>query len=536
MTCSSIYAGPGLENPIELPTAEARASLENPATSFSNPAAWFVDSFGGGQSFAGETVSPHQALELSTMWRGVRLLAGDIAKLPLCTYRRTADARGKETDRQHAAHKLLRRRVAPSVSAVDFKEALAASAIWRGNGYARIYRTAGGRPVKLALLDPDSVFPAVLDGEVFYVLEATPGEPRQVLFADQVLHVKGLGCDGLMGYDLVTVGKQVLGAARASLRYSGEFFANAAVPLGVIEMPGTLNENQKQKLSGQMSSWHGSSGKRHTTPVFDRGMIYKQVSYNARDSQLIESRKFSTREVANLLGLPPHKLGDDSRTSYSSLEQSNQEYLGESLDPWLCKIEQECELKLLTDEERETDSHLIEFNRKALLRADLATRTAANMTRLQNGTLSPNEWRAMENENPIPGGDAYYIPLNFTTTGDDQGADEPPPPSDPPADPPAARNLLAAAVPVIASLQKEARRAASRPEKWHHWCTGMPARWQQRFAPLFTLAGRELRQLEEWLTETQLQLIAAGDGERSRFADRVTALANSFPATFANHI
>lgn len=545
MNCS-IDVGCGLES---------RASLENPSTPLSDPAAWFTDTFNLGPNFAGETVTPATSIELAPMWRGIRLLSGDVAKLPLCVYQRTEGNRGKEPARMHPAYKLLKNRAHPHITAQVLKETLAAQAIWRGNGYARIYRNNVGSPIALEPLRPDTVYPTVYGGMLYYVVEYSsqsscldiispdfsenPHElRRKVLTSDEVLHVKGLGDDGICGFDIVSVGRQILGSGLATLRYGGEFFANGAKMDGIIKSPRAIDNKARATIKSEFERWHGS-GNRHTVAVLDSNYEYQPVSYDPDKTQLVDMRKFGIREVANLLGIPPHKLGDESRTSFASLEQANQEYLDEALDPWLCKFEAECWDKLLTERQKASDSHVIEFKRQALLRADLVSRTTAFAQQLQNGVISRNEWRNAENMNPVEDedGDAYYMPLNVGKIGE-----EPEPLPEPEPEPEAddegedidedeGRAVLSAVKPIVAALGKAGKTAAKKEKRYTDWAAELPATWRAKFEPQaavcrMLVGGRYDDFAERFLMEASLRFLNAGDGEPARFSERVDNVCN----------
>jgi hypothetical protein len=141
------------------------------------------------------------------------------------------------------------------------------------------------------------------------------------------------------------------------------------------------------------------------------------LAINAKDAQLIEARTFEIRDVANILGVPPHKLGDTTRTAYASLEQENWSYLSEALDGWLSQIEDECTEKLLSTDEQESESHTIEFMRQAIVRIDMKSRFEAYNVARNGGWMSANDIRNKENENEIEGGDEYWRPQNMAVVG-----------------------------------------------------------------------------------------------------------------------
>lgn len=399
-----------------------RRSIENPAIPLSDFDTATAQEYGlaTGTAATGEVVNRSSSLGIAAFWRGVNLITRDVAKLPLIVYRRLPEG-GKERAVRHPAYKLLRNNAHPLIKAFDFKQTLTGHALCYGNGYAYIWRDNAGRPLEMWPLDPEATYP-VLERignvvKLWYVTRLDGGEERKLPAAD-VLHIRGLGYDGIRGYDVITYAKETLGLAIGARKYGSIYFKHNARPNVILEYPGELSRDAYQNLRASWERMYQGLDNAHRTAILENGMKATVLSDNAKQSILIEARKFDVKEIANVLGVPPHKLGDDGRTSYASLEQENQAYLDEALDGWLAQWEQECSAKLLTPQQRERDTHFCEFLRSAIVRADLSTRYAAYNTALQGGWLSRDEIRAMENLSPLPDGQgaSYYIPLNVTTT------------------------------------------------------------------------------------------------------------------------
>lgn len=407
--------------------AEGRASLENPSTPLSNPDEWLYEALGARKSASGVRVNRETALTYAAVWRGTNLISRDVGKLPLVIYKRQGE--GKARAPEHAAYNLLRRKPNQYMTAFVFRQTLQAHVLLRGNGYAYIFRRGDGTPLELLPLNPDSTYPVRENGVLMYITEIsltvqgqTGGAPvvqlRKLPAAD-VLHIKGLSFDGLIGYDVITKARESLGLGIAMEEFGSRFFRNNAKPSVVIEHPGKLTDQAAKKLREQWNSIHSGLENAHKTAVLEEGMKLKEFSIAARNAQLIESRQFQIREVANWFGVPPHKLGDTTRTAFASLEQENQSYLDDALDPWLVNWEEECWDKLLTEEEKAGDTHVIEFMRHALVRANLADRGIFYSAALSAGWISRDEVRARENLNPIPDGQGqvFLFPLNMAPNG-----------------------------------------------------------------------------------------------------------------------
>jgi len=403
-------------------------SLENPAVPLSgimpNTDLWDALT-GGGSSSSGERVNHKTALSLAAFWRGVNLIADSVAKLPLLIYRRSDDD-GKQRDTKHPAFRLVRRRPNDYMRAIDFIKTLQSHVVTTGNGYAYIVRDGAGVPLDLLPLNPYTVTPTRINGALWYVLSLSGGLEEtgklRKLPGHDVLHIKGLGFDGLMGYDVISYHRETLGGAMARRKYSSVFFKNNATPNLVLEHPGHLNDTARENLRRSFNALHQGLDNQHKLAVLAEGMTARVLSVDARKSQLIELQDLDIRQIANILGVPPHKLGDPVRTSYNSLEQENQSFLDESLDGWLRQWEEECNAKLLTAQQVENDSHYFEFLRDALVRVDLTTQVNSLVTEVNNGLLNVDEARAIRNRPKLPNGEGqkFRKPANIEILGEDQ--------------------------------------------------------------------------------------------------------------------
>lgn len=461
-----------------------RRSVENPNVGWDEWANAASNVLGIGDSKTGVKVTHRNALSVPGYWRGLNLIAGTVAKVPLCIYR-TADL---TKDVTHPAYPLVRRRANDEENAYYFKQRLTGHALQRGNGYAYIDRGEGAlfQPRQLIPLDPDTVVPCRVDGQLWYVLEV-PGYGRRKLFPYEVLHIHGLGYDGLVGYDVLSVvARETLGLAIAARDYQSIYFKNGAEPSVVLESPGTVPKPTRQEIAKEWENIHQGLDRAHKVAVLSNGLTVKPFSKTARESQLLESKRFTNREIANVLGIPPHKLGEDNATSYGSLEQENQSLVDEGYDPWFCAWEYECNAKLLTEEEQQQETHYFEFVRQALVRANLSERYAAYNAALgARPFMTRNEVRARENLPPVPGGDEFLDPLNMASGGGAPkndpaaGGKQQPPTDDDPEDPEdddddgskhdrAAeyhRQVFADAVArMVRRLTTQARRAAKEPK------------------------------------------------------------------------
>lgn len=396
-------------------------SAENPAVPLSSLADG--DTYdaltGGGSTSSGVKVTRDKTLGLSAIWRGVNLIAGDVGRHAFRVYQ--YDGAGMVPDRAHQAA-LVMRRPNDMMTPFTFRQTLQAHALLDGNGYSYIQRDEAARPIELLPLDPSRTWPVRVGGVLWYVFETDyPVKGRRrtkgmvKIPAADMLHIKGLGFDGLCGYGVVQILRETIGGAIASRDYGTRFFKNDGRPGVVLEVPAGMKEAAVTNLRESWSKMHEGLANAHRTAILRDGVkLVPLGAANARDAQLLENREFDSREIANVLGVPPHKLGDPSKTAYNSLESENQGYQEDTLDRWFVSWEQEADSKLLTEEEKANESHCCKFDARPISRVALAARGSYYSQAIMNGWLNRDEVRGYENLNPIPGGKGkdYDRPVN----------------------------------------------------------------------------------------------------------------------------
>jgi len=411
-----------------------RRSIENPNTPLSDPDDWLVEAWGGGTASSGVVVNQKTALYYAPVWRAVNLISSYVAKVPLVLYKRIGT--GKDRDLNHPAYKLLKHKPNPSQTFFQFRLIQHARVLLRGNAYGYIFREANGDPREIVPMDPAQTYPVKEDGKLVYITKVL-GEDRKLL-PENVLHIRGLG-DGLFGYSVVGQAKESLGLGMAAGKYGSVFFRNSARPSAVLEHPGILGDEAVRALRDGWEKLHTGLDEKHRIAILEEGMKLNPFGMSNEDAQFLQTRQFEIREVANWFGLPPHKLGDTTRTAFASLEQENQSLLDDCLDPWFVNWESECWDKLLTENQKQADSHVVEFLRQALVRADLSARSTFYASALQNGWMNRDEVRGRENMNPIPDGEGekFFVPKNMGLSGEEEEpGGGPPVPAPPPPGPP----------------------------------------------------------------------------------------------------
>ena len=368
-----------------------------------------------GSTSAGKPVNEHTAMQMTAVYSCVRILSETLAGLPLHVYKYN-DNGGKEKHLTHPLYKLLHDEPNPEMTSFAFRETLMSHLLLWGNAYAQIIRNAHGEVLSLYPLMPNKMtVDRDSNGRLFYLYQRSSedvpslGKDSQVYLAPaDVLHIPGLGFDGLVGYSPIAMAKNAVGLAIATEEYGAKFFANGAAPGGVLEHPGTIKDPQKVKESWN-AAYQGSANS-HKVAVLEEGMKYQPIGISPEQAQFLETRKFQINEIARIFRVPPHMLADLEKSSFSNIEQQSLEFVKYTLDPWVVRWEQSMCRALLSDSEKPTV--FIKFNVDGLLRGDYASRMSGYATARQNGWMSANDIRELENLDRIPaelGGDLYLI-------------------------------------------------------------------------------------------------------------------------------
>ena len=371
-------------------------------------------SFFFGSTTSGKTVNERTALQTTAVYACVRILAETIASLPLHTFRYTD--RGKEKALEHPLYYLLHNEPNSEMTSFVFRETLMSHLLLWGNAYAQIIRDGRGQILSLYPLLPDKMTVDRADsGEIIYQYRTDRGV--YLLRREEVLHVPGLGFDGLIGYSPIAMAKNAIGMAIATEEYGASFFANGANPGGVLEHPGVVKDPKRVRESWN-AVYQGSSNA-HRVAVLEEGMKFQAIGIPPEQAQFLETRKFQINEIARIFRVPPHMLADLEKSSFSNIEQQSLEFVKYTLDPWVIRWEMAIQKALFTPAEKK--QFFVKFNLDGLLRGDYQSRMTGYATGRQNGWLSSNDIRELENMNPIPtelGGDLYLINGNLTKLQD----------------------------------------------------------------------------------------------------------------------
>ena len=369
-----------------------------------------------GGTVAGKAVTERSAMQMTAVYSCVRILAEAVAGLPLHFYRYKDDG-SKEKAIDSNLYHLLHDEPNPEMSSFVFRETLMTHLLLWGNAYAQIIRNGKGEVIALYPLMPNKMsVDRDENGKLYYTYQRSQDEGKEVgtvtLSTRDVLHIPGLGFDGLVGYSPIAMAKNAIGLAIATEEYGAKFFANGAAPSGVLEHPGTIKD--PARLRENWNSTFGGSANSGKVAVLEEGMKYTPISISPEQAQFLETRKFQINEIARIFRVPPHMVGDLEKSSFSNIEQQSLEFVKYTLDPWIIRWEQSLNRALLNVDEKKT--HFFKFNVEGLLRGDYQSRMNGYAIARQNGWMSANDIRELENLDKISaedGGDLYLVNGNM---------------------------------------------------------------------------------------------------------------------------
>lgn len=377
---------------------------------------------GGGWSFlfggttSGKVVNERTAMQTSAVYACVRILAESVAGLPLHVYERTSNG-SKSTKPSHPLYRLLHDEPNREMTSFVFRETLMSHLLLWGNAYSQIIRDGRGFPIALYPLLPDRMtVDRSESGELVYTYQSDKGQVK--LRRENILHIPGLGFDGLIGYSPIAMAKNAVGLALATEDYGATFFANGANPGGVLEHPGVIKPEQADRLRESWQSQFGGANA-HKVAVLEEGLKFHQMSIPPEQAQFLETRKFQINEIARIFRVPPHMVGDLEKSSFSNIEQQSLEFVKYTLDPWVVRWEQSLQQALILPSEKATI--FIKFNLDGLLRGDYQSRMQGYSTGIQNGFMSVNDVRGLEDMNLLTaeeGGDLHFVNGNMVKLAD----------------------------------------------------------------------------------------------------------------------
>ena len=391
-------------------------------------AARLVEVFGGQRSTAGKSVNIESALGITAVYACVRVLADGVAALPLPLYRRLP--RGKERAPDHPLYRLLHDQPNPWMTPYTLKETLMGHVLLRGNAYANIVRDRSGYPVELWPLRPASMLDIreSESGQLIYLYRVPGGEAVKIP-QSEMFHIRGLSPDGLRGYSPITVHREAMGLTMAEEEFGARFFSNGAIPQGVLQAKARLSKTAVDNLRESWNAAHQGLSQSHRVAILEEGVEWKATGVAMEDAAWLAGRTFQLDEMCRIFRVPPHKVYELTRATFSNITDQELQFQGDSLVPWLVRLEEQVNISLLSPSDRRI--YYAEFLVDAALRADISKRYEAYFRARQGGWMNSNEIRERENLNPFEGGDDYWQPVNMVAINGEPSPNTSPPSQEP---------------------------------------------------------------------------------------------------------
>lgn len=492
---------------------EYRAA-EDPTTFYDE-----VDEELGSEPLGRRAITPETAQCFGPVWQAVNVIAEDVAQLPLVVYKRDDDS-GKHRDRAHPASFLVHRRPNPELGPFDFKYLVQSRALLWGNGYAYIQRAGDGTPESLWPVPSDQITPVRANGELRYVYTGASG--TKPLDPMDVIHIRGPGTDELCSPSVITKARITIEGGMSAEEHGTSFYRNRARPDIVLEFPNAVDERAAKNILKRWARRHSGPANSGRPGFLDNGGKVSPFSMSHQDAQWLEDKKFSKTAIAGWFKVPPHKIGDLERATFSNIEHQSIEYVSGTLMPWLIRWQDEMNYKLLTPREFAQDTHFFEYITNAMLRGDSKSRSEYYGSAINDGWMTRNEVRSLENLNRLEGLDEPLQPLNMAEAG---GKDEPEEPQE--AD--AAKRYA------IRNLAKRvtaaARNASKRPTKWLDWVdNGLVTAHRSAAMEVGAACSAEdtAAFADAFIGEFREAMITAADGDPGAFEARVAVACDNF--------
>ena len=358
-------------------------------------------------NFTGKSVDSTSALGLSAVWGCTKVLSESIASLPLHIYERMADGDRLLAD-THRLYFLLHNQPSKLYTSYTFIEYLVKSICLNGNGYAVINRDRNANIVSFTCINPTDVKILQEYGSLYYNIKGYD----ELIPAEDIIHVKNLTNDGILGMSPIQYAAESLGWGIALQTYGNTYFGNGGMPSGTLESDKVLTTEAVERLRQSWDKAYGGVDNANKVAVLEEGIQFKPVSISNESAQFLASRQWSISEIARWYRVPPHLIQDLSKSSFNNIEMQSMEFIQYTLTPLLKRFEQEFNSKVFKVNER--NRFYVEFNVNGLLRGDAKTRADLYTKAIQWGWMSINEVRRKENLNAIPDGDEHLVPMNMT--------------------------------------------------------------------------------------------------------------------------
>src|SRR3990167_9359990 len=368
-------------------------------------------------SFGGMNITPETAMACSAVFASVRAISEDVASLPLFMHQRRADG-GKTRAPFHPLYDLLHDQPNRWQTAFEFREMMQGHVLLRGNAYAQIVSGPRGPVDQLVPLHPDRVKPEVgEDGNIRYRVRRKNGT-EYILLDDEMFHLRGLSSDGLTGLSVIALARESVGLALSAEAYGGRFFNASASPSGTLTTDQKLSPEAAERMAADWQKKHAGIDNAHKVVVLEEGLKWQQIGMTSEDAQFLETRIHQVQDIARWFRMPPHKIGELSRATFTNIEHQAIEYVVDTVRPWCVRWEQRIDADLIMNRAVFFAQHNVD----ALLRGDTQSRYNAHGMSIRDGWQNRNEVRERENMNREEGLDEFLQPVFLAPTPFTPGA------------------------------------------------------------------------------------------------------------------
>ena len=363
-----------------------------------------------GPTNSGVDIDAASSLNFSAVFNAIQIIGGTLGSLPLHLYQKIGNRREKVTS--EPLYNIMHSQPNPEMTAKQYREAIGAHVVSWGNSYSFINQTSTGSIAELWPIAPNRVVPRRESDVMVY--DVMIGNEKKTFPREQILHIAGLGWDGMMGYSVLTKAREDISFGMAVSEFGARYFGSGMHPGAVISRPEgpALGPEAYKNLRGALSDTYSSLGKSHQFMLLEDGMKFENLKLSPEDSQFLETRVYSIQEISRWFNIQPHKLKDHSRSTFNNIEALQIDHVVECIRPWLVTHEQTYNMQLLTPQMRQAGFYF-EHNVDGLLRGDSEKRAGLYKALWNMGAISQNEIREKENMNPIDGGDQYFVPMNM---------------------------------------------------------------------------------------------------------------------------
>lgn len=400
---------------VDIYAVQRATSTAADITGVSKPSSWLIDALAGGQTASGRRVGPDTAMQSTAVYACVRLLSETIASLPLFLYERMEDRRRRASS--HRLYSLLHDAPNPWQTSLEWREMMQGHVLLRGNAYSYIVRDGFGEVVSIIPLHPDYV--TILkgkDGEPYYRVDPNPYTSFSGKFSRlEIFHLRGMSSDGYCGMSPIGWARESVALALTAQEHGARLFSNGAQPRGALELPAAPKPEMLTRIREQWEAAYGGVRNSSKVAIFEPGMKWHAIGMTNEDAQYLQLRAFENHQIYQIYGVPPHMVGDNEKTTSwgTGIEQLSIGFVTYTLRSHLVRWEQSISQSFLLPEERA--ALYAEFEVDGLLRGDQKSRAEALAIRRQNGIINANEWRRLENMDPIngPEGEAYVVNGNM---------------------------------------------------------------------------------------------------------------------------